>query len=60
MDENGAVKFPADRIGEGLTRVQQLRKEEATRQAALQHAKSAAEIRAILMGHSYGEAKTDE
>ncbi len=60
MDENGAVKFPADKIREVLTRVQQLRKEEATRQAALQHAKSAAEIRAILMGHPYGEAKTNE
>lgn len=60
MDENGAVKFPADRIGEVLTRVQQLKREEETQQAALQHAKSAAEIRAILMGHSYGKAKRGE
>jgi 4-hydroxy-4-methyl-2-oxoglutarate aldolase len=57
MDENGAVKFPADRLGQVLENVQKLRDEEAARMGALQNAKSAAEVRAIYAGHSYADKK---
>ncbi len=55
MDENGAVKFPADKLEEVLIKARALQKEEEARQSALQNAKSAAEIRAIFGGHSYGD-----
>lgn len=54
MDENGAVKFPADRLEAVLANVRALRDEEEARQAALRRAASAAEVRAILGGHAYG------
>lgn len=54
MDENGAVKFPADKLEAVLMNARTLQKEEEARMSALQNAKSAAEIRAILSGHSYG------
>ena len=54
MDENGAVKFPAARLADVLRNARALQQEEAARMAALQRATSAAEIRAILSGHSYG------
>lgn len=54
MDENGAVKFPADKLEAVLTNVRKLQKEEEARMSALQKATSAAEIRAILSGHAYG------
>ena len=57
MDENGAVKFPADRLAQVLTNARQLQKDEEARMRALQQAKSAAEIKAILSGHSYGTGK---
>lgn len=57
MDENGAVKFPADRLAEVLENVQKLRDEEAARMGALCYAKSAAEVRAIYAGHSYADKK---
>lgn len=57
MDENGAVKFPADKLEAVLDNARQLQKVEAERQKALQNAKSAAEIRAIFGGHSYGDKK---
>jgi len=53
MDENGAVKFPADRLEAVFTNVCQLQKQEAARMSALQKATSAAEIRAIFGGHAY-------
>jgi len=53
MDENGAVKFPADKLEAVLTNVRKLRDEEATRMDALRHAKSAAEVRVIFAGQSY-------
>ncbi len=53
MDENGAVKFPADKLEAVLTNVRKLREEEAARMAALRNARSAAEVRAIFAGHSY-------
>jgi 4-hydroxy-4-methyl-2-oxoglutarate aldolase len=54
MDENGACKFPADRLEAVLENVRRLRDEEAARMNRLQQATSAAELRAILSGHSYG------
>ena len=53
MDENGACKFPADKLEAVLTNVRALLKEEETRINALREAKSAAEVRAIYRGHSY-------
>jgi 4-hydroxy-4-methyl-2-oxoglutarate aldolase len=55
MDENGAVKFPAAKLAAVLRNVRALQEEEAARMAALQSASSAAEIRAIFAGHSYGK-----
>ena len=55
MDENGACKFPADKLEAVLTNVRALREEEAARMKALQNAKSAAELRAIFGGHAYGD-----
>lgn len=54
MDENGAVKFPADRLAAVLQNARELQQHEATRMSALQQAKSAAEIRAIFAGQPYG------
>ena len=54
MDENGACKFPADKLEAVLTNVKALQKEEEARMDALGKASSAAEIRAIFEGHSYG------
>ena len=53
MDENGAVKFPADKLAAVLNNVRALQKEEEARMSALQQATSAAEIRAIYGGKSY-------
>jgi 4-hydroxy-4-methyl-2-oxoglutarate aldolase len=53
MDENGACKFPADKLEAVLTNVRALLKEEETRINALREAKSAVEVRAIYRGHSY-------
>ncbi len=57
MDENGAVKFPADKLEAVLANVRKLQQVEAERQSALQNAKSADEIRAIFGGHAYGDKK---
>ena len=56
MDENGACKFPSDRIGEVLDNVTALQKEEEERMGRLQAAGSAAEVRAIFAGQSYARA----
>jgi 4-hydroxy-4-methyl-2-oxoglutarate aldolase len=53
MDEDGAVKFPADKLEAVLTNVQLLQKQEADRMNRLQKATSAAEVRAIFSGQSY-------
>ncbi len=53
MDENGAVKFPANKLEAVVQLARELHKEEAVLQSALQQATSAAEIRAILGGHAY-------
>jgi 4-hydroxy-4-methyl-2-oxoglutarate aldolase len=55
MDEDGAVKFPADKMEAVLTNVQALQIQEADRQSRLQKATSAAEVRAIFGGQSYAK-----
>jgi len=57
MDENGACKFPADKLAAVLDNVRKLRDEEAERMGRLQKATSAAELRAIFGGHSYVSKK---
>jgi regulator of RNase E activity RraA len=58
MDENGACKFPSDKIEAVLTNAKALQVEEEDRMGRLQQATSAAEIRAIFAGQSY--AKSDD
>jgi len=53
MDENGACKFPADKLSAVLENVRKLRDEEADRMGRLKQATSAAELRAIMSGHTY-------
>ncbi|HMN30838.1 MAG TPA: RraA family protein [Caldilineaceae bacterium] len=53
MDENGACKFPADKLAAVLDLAHKLRAEESERMARLQAATSAAELRAIMSGHAY-------
>ncbi|MSS72501.1 MAG: RraA family protein [Candidatus Latescibacteria bacterium] len=57
MDENGACKFPADRLDAVLTNVRALQKEEETRMRAVRNAKTAAEVRAAMSGHAYTDKK---
>jgi 4-hydroxy-4-methyl-2-oxoglutarate aldolase len=53
LDENGACKFPADKIEAVLTNAQALLKDEATRLKAIRQAKTAAEVRAASSGAAY-------
>ncbi len=55
MDENGAVKFPANKMEAVLTNVQALQIEENDRQGRLRKVTSAAEVRAIFGGQSYAK-----
>lgn len=55
MDEDGAVKFPANKLEAVLTNVQALQKEEAERMGRLQQCTSAAEVRAVFAGQSYAK-----
>ena len=55
MDENGACKFPADKLEAVLHNARALQEQEAARMNALQAAKSAAELRAIFAGQPYGD-----
>ena len=57
MDENGACKFPANQMQAVHDNVTALLAAEADQQARMKKAKSAAEMRAIFAGHSYGEKK---
>ena len=50
MDENGACKFPADKLEAVLMNARALRAEESDRMGRLQKATSAAELRAIFGG----------
>lgn len=60
MDENGAVKFPADKLEAVLTNVRALRDQEEGRMGRIRQAKTAAEVRAAFSGQSYAkDAKKD-
>jgi 4-hydroxy-4-methyl-2-oxoglutarate aldolase len=53
MDENGACKFPADKLEAVLTNVRALQEEEASMMVGLQNAKSVAEINEIFRRDSH-------
>ncbi len=53
MDENGAVKFPANRLEEVVTNAKLLLAKEEDRVGQLLQAKGLAEVRAIMSGHQY-------
>ena len=56
MDENGACKFPGDKLEAVLTNVKALLKEEGDRIGQLLSGpKTAKQVRAIFSGHSYSE-----
>lgn len=55
MDENGAVKFPANRLSDVLTNVKALLEDEQVRLDAIRNAKTAAEVRAAFAGQAYGD-----
>jgi regulator of RNase E activity RraA len=57
MDENGAVKFPAQHAEAVLRNARAMLDDEAVKLAALRKARSAAEIRAIKGGGQYGAKK---
>ena len=57
MDENGAVKFPADRLEEVVTNATLLLAEEDERVGRLLEAHGLAEVKAIMAGHQYVAAK---
>ncbi len=60
MDENGAVKFPANQLEAVVKNARELQQQEAARMRALQQATSAAEIRAIFGGHAYVAAEQEQ
>jgi 4-hydroxy-4-methyl-2-oxoglutarate aldolase len=53
MDENGACKFPVDKLKAVVANLEALSKEDKKRMSALTKAKTATEIRAIFEDHSY-------
>ena len=53
MDENGACKFPADKLEAVLTNVRALLEDEDVRLAAMQKAKTVAEVKAAFSGQAY-------
>jgi 4-hydroxy-4-methyl-2-oxoglutarate aldolase len=57
MDENGACKFPADKLEQVLENVRALQEEEKQRMAKMEKTKSAAELYTIMRGHSYSAMK---
>ena len=60
MDENGACKFPSEKIEAVLTNVRALREEEAAQMSKLEQATSASQVRKILSDHSYGVKLKDK
>jgi len=61
MDENGACKFPADKLEAVLENVRALKEEEDTRMSRLLKAETVAEVRAIFAGRSYAaDEKQDQ
>jgi regulator of RNase E activity RraA len=59
MDENGACKFPADRLEVVLNNVRALRKEEAVRMDLLNKARTPEEVLDIVKQKPYGETSGD-
>jgi len=57
MDENGAVKFPAQHAATVLTNAHAILEDEAERLDAIRKAGSAAEIRAAMSGGAYAARK---
>jgi len=57
MDENGACKFPANKLEQVVRNLELLQQEEQKRMSALSKATTAAEIRAIFEGQSYADKK---
>ena len=55
MDENGACKFPSDKLEMVHENVGKIRSSDSDRVEKLLNAKSATEIRAIFGGHSYSD-----
>ncbi len=55
MDENGAVKFPADHLDDVLANVRALEEREEELQENLERADDAAEVRAAFSGEAYGD-----
>jgi 4-hydroxy-4-methyl-2-oxoglutarate aldolase len=55
MDENGAVKFPANKLEAVLTNVRALQIEENDRQSRLRKVSTAAGVRAVFAGQSYAK-----
>lgn len=53
MDENGAVKFPADRLEDVVRSAKALLAEEDERVGQLLRAKGVKEVKAIMSGHQY-------
>src|SRR3982075_3159502 len=58
MDENGAVKFPADKMEPVLANARAMLEHEATQLEALRKAKTAAQVRAASSGGTYTEKKS--
>jgi 4-hydroxy-4-methyl-2-oxoglutarate aldolase len=58
MDENGACKFPAERLEQVVENLHKLRDEEEERMGKLAKAKNAADVRAIFSGQPYGGARS--
>lgn len=57
MDENGAVKFPADKAEAVLANAREMLADEAVKLAALRKATNAAEVRAASAGGHYTQKK---
>jgi regulator of RNase E activity RraA len=57
MDENGAVKFPADKAAAVLANARATLEDEAQRLALLRQARSAADVRAAQSGGAYAAKK---
>ena len=55
MDENGAVKFPANRLADVLENVQKLAEREGALQDRVKKATNIDEIRAAYQGEQYGD-----
>src|SRR5256884_7331053 len=58
MDENGAVKFPSDKIEQVLANARGLLAREASQIDALRKAKTAAEVKVASSGGTYTEKKS--